>query len=430
MFKEEIMKPIPLRGYFILLLVILLPIEHKYDHLIRPFFYHYTTFAKPVVKGFYFYITDILLLLLVPSLFWIKLFLQRGVKYLTLCAVMVFVSLIFATTTVTAVEWMKAVYFCLSLLLVGIISQIPITDRWLQGLFFTLFLLGIFESAVGIGQYFSHGPMGLKLLSEPPLLAKIQVDGQERIRAYGTLPHPNVLGGFLMTTIFSTISLLTLAKKKWLYLLGLTPQLMALLLTFSRSALFALFLGLFFLNNKKIISITICILAVFVLTFSKELSYRGGIFNYNSAAQDSDLTRLEGIKSAIEIVKKFPLTGVGFSNYDKAAKVYFKRPVPVMHNIYLSLAAEIGILGFIFFTLFILSTFIRGWQYRKNPLFKGLLSMYIGFLFIGGCDGYPLFFHQARPLFFLIAGILQSFSKMGQESSSVLPPRREIQVSR
>ena len=95
---------------------------------------------------------------------------------------------------------------------------------------------------------------------------------------------------------------------------------------------------------------------------------------------------------AFEMIKSNPIIGVGLNNYtevhhnydigvDKITQYY---PVPV-HNIYLQLAAEIGILGLLFFLGFIGHIFIRGILFIKRD--KGLSeTVLIGIL--GGITGF------------------------------------------
>ncbi len=89
-------------------------------------------------------------------------------------------------------------------------------------LFVLIFITGIFQSIIGILQYFYQHSLGLKLLGESVLapninnVAKIIIDNDRVIRAYGTFPHPNVFAAFLILSIFSGIWLLLSFKSAWI----------------------------------------------------------------------------------------------------------------------------------------------------------------------------------------------------------------------
>lgn len=74
----------------------------------------------------------------------------------------------------------------------------------------------VLQAGVGIAQYFAQQSCGLKWFGEADLspyiqnVAKIVVDGGRILRAYGTLPHANVLGGYLGVAIILWIALTAL----------------------------------------------------------------------------------------------------------------------------------------------------------------------------------------------------------------------------
>ena len=79
-----------------------------------------------------------------------------------------------------------------------------------------LALSGLTQSLLAVFQYFlQRSVFGSKWLGEIvlspelPGVAKIAVDGEKIMRAYGTFPHPNILAGFLLITIFLSWRLLT-----------------------------------------------------------------------------------------------------------------------------------------------------------------------------------------------------------------------------
>jgi hypothetical protein len=84
----------------------------------------------------------------------------------------------------------------------------------LRIMFGIIILLGVLQSIVAIGQFLIQESLGIRFLRESIIspqmdgVAKIILDGEKYVRAYGFAPHPNILGGFLLFSIVIT----------WLYL--------------------------------------------------------------------------------------------------------------------------------------------------------------------------------------------------------------------
>jgi hypothetical protein len=123
----------------------------------------------------------------------------------------------------------------------------------------------IVQSIIGIIQFFIQHSIGLIWLKESiisptiPGVAKLLFNGQTHIRAYGLFPHPNILGGFLVFSIIASLLYLKLFQSGKnvprgtfsLTTIILLIQGLALLLTFSKSAIIGLFIGFLYLNMTK-----------------------------------------------------------------------------------------------------------------------------------------------------------------------------------
>ena len=241
--------------------------------------------------------------------------------------------------------------------------------------FFCLFLAGFFQSILAIGQYLSQKSLGLRLFGESilapdkPGVAKIVVEGEKIVRAYGTLPHPNILAGFLILSILAGFALLfrTKINPKWLYMtlsLALSLQILGFLLTFSRTAwvggLIAglVFLGLiikkcslgleFSLNKLKIASFGF-ILLVFIISISLLWPQISSRF-YLETGDQALSQRVFYLKNALNMVKERPLLGIGLGNFTLKLpqNLEFWQYQPV-HNIFLLISAELGLIGLILF---------------------------------------------------------------------------------
>lgn len=268
-----------------------------------------------------------------------------------------------------------------------------------------LLLGGIFQSLIGISQFILDRSLGLKILGESiigpnlPGVAKIVVSGMKHIRAYGTFPHPNILAGFLVIQIVLLISLLAKRSKKntpiedkvphetilariptWFFFVALFINTGCFFLTFSRSAFLSLFLvGLALLLIKLayagrriwLIMATI----VFVLLFH-------GFF-YASRHSDNFFFSTQSLKErnqylnvSRKTIAEHPLTGVGLGQFVFQETV--SRPDWVgwqyqpVHNIYLLITSELGIVGLMLFLFFLLTFLIK---YCNINYLPNLLTM-------------------------------------------------------
>ena len=249
------------------------------------------------------------------------------------------------------------------------------------------------------------------------------------MRASGTLPHANVLGGFLMFSILATYALVMRAKNQWALGLTLPFQVFAMCLSFSRSALFgwALGTGVFFLSlafrgiEKKRLAwlgktLLLSFSLSFVLLFNQYIQ-RGGVISTSSLSTDSDHIRMIHQKSALEIIKEYPLTGLGFSQFSECSQkflshtndAYIQSTAP--HNIFLFLACETGLISACAFLLFFVLLAYRALKAPFNLEIGIFFSLLIAFLFIGVCDFYPILFQQGKLMLFSIAALLSLHTK-------------------
>jgi len=115
-----------------------------------------------------------------------------------------------------------------------------------------IFASGGIQAIIAIFQFINQSSLGLTLLGESPLgtyipnVAEVVFAGEPILRAYGTLPHPNVLAYFLVISLFLGGYVFWRVREPYMrlsvtFLAGL--QFLALLLTFSRVAWLALGLG-------------------------------------------------------------------------------------------------------------------------------------------------------------------------------------------
>jgi O-antigen ligase len=311
--------------------------------------------------------------------------------------------------------------------------------KWLSLAFFAIILNGLFQSLLGIAQFIHNGSLGIRFLGESIVgpnidgVAKILIDGEKHIRAYGTFQHPNILAGFLLVPLFMIISnsvqrklALTSSRPSpcqgegddnspLLYkerdgvrcdnvphetFLGFIPRwvLFAILfitglgffLTFSRSAFLGFFIGLviYFVgvahmrplhriskdNFKLLISLITALIFIIILLLANTS------FFSNQSLQERTLYQ----NVSCETILKHPLAGVGIGQFvmneyrsHQSLESWQYQPV---HNTYLLAFSELGITGLIFFLLWIFS--IVKWGIGKNGNTDLLHSLLLTILYI------------------------------------------------
>lgn len=286
---------------------------------------------------------------------------------------------------------------------------------------------GVFQSLLGWLQFVGQKSLGLWFFGESPLgggikgVAKIISQGTEIVRAYGVFPHPNLLAAFLLVSILFSYylwlqksrsqakSILLAASYGWL--------LTGLLFSFSRSviAVFILVSLGFFLavlavakkqNNsgllKRLTGLVLIIVSYGILLGFlawPELSSR---FAWSSGQQAVSL-RLFYSDFAWQLVNQHPWLGIGWGNFVweiqaflDLLSVWLHQPV---HNIYLLVAAQSGLLGLALFLLFIFYLIRKG---RKNYFFPLII---FSLLLLGLFDHYLLTLQQGQLLFWLVLGL-------------------------
>ena len=128
-------------------------------------------------------------------------------------------------------------------------------------------------------------------------------------------------------------------------------------------------------------------------------------------AQNSDGLRMEVKNVGLEMFKAHPFLGVGFNNYMLAFGTFGPGlPATYIHNVFLHLGVEVGLFGVLSFLAFCWMVLIKGWKNRHKPEAVACLCVFVGLLMIGLVDFYPLCQQEIRLIFFLMAGLLASYS--------------------
>jgi len=192
----------------------------------------------------------------------------------------------------------------------------------------------------------------------------------------------------------------------------LSVSFFTILLLGSRGANISLFfivifsLGYFFLNNqfKLANSILISLISSILLNFftlkTSNLNVLERTTNLNTSSTNQ---RLDFWSNSIESIKENPIFGIGLGNWKIKSIYYYKDKlieytVPYhAHNDFLQISAEVGIIGFILFYLFIGCLLIYKYQKREVIKQKNLLFLLTLSIVIFLCDSF-LNFPLARPI--------------------------------
>jgi len=380
---------------------------------------------------------------------------------LTIFLLLLLPSVIFSTSLIPAAyKWLRFLEFTLLATWIkhnlDLKTHLATITRWLSASV-------TFQSLLALSQWLKQSSLfGYWFLGEQPYTSATPAidkvtwfSGALKTPPLATLPHPNILAGFLVASLPLILYQLLKTRQSKLILLYLTSILLAtltLFLTFSLSAWLALLLitlpaiilltqtsssllssrhqQLSLVKNlprfdhwQKILSthenpqtgiklhdrglkspsVKLALIYLFsliiILLLATKLSF---------LAPESSFTRRSQLANISKDMFKYrPLTGVGLNNFTSVMEQYgyitattrFLQPV---HNIYLLVLAETGLLGLLGFLYLTIFTIIKA---IKNQRFN-LLIPFISLLFIGLFDHYPLTIHQTSLFFFILLALL------------------------
>ena len=434
-----------LPSFFLFCILFALPFEHKYDKLFR--YYSLTLIPQGISTEYYepkiyFYPSDLLsiALFLIGCKEMGKKFFKRGAVFLAIVFFAAVASIVASPYFNYPVAYIRLWQLFTPMAFFLFLANGPLDKKsQAQIAVWALFSSAMMQASIAIPQYLTQHDLGLRILSETPLFATIPTIPSGRLclldflqsaspklivfRAMGTMSHPNVLGGFCVLTLFAT-AYLFLKQARFRTGIGIAYiiQLLALATTFSRAAIYAWALGtLFFLcyvrfrQKKEIRALALWIgcATVFVgAVFHEPYLYRGGIVNYNICTKNSDTLRMRYQKVALRMTEKHPWLGVGYGQFSCRSIPFFDETMDPklassgVHNIYLRLGAETGLLSLCAFLCWAGSVLLLGWRSPLSLESGFLIASFLAILFIGCCDQYPIVFQQGMLMLFGVAGLL------------------------
>ncbi len=189
-------------------------------------------------------------------------------------------------------------------------------------------------------------------------VAVVETAAGRLMRAYGPLPHPNMLGGFAAVGLFAAFRLTAASRREVLLKYGgLAVAGSVLALSFSRAAAIGTLLAAawlaFRLRRRALPALTAAAAGILLTVLPFAPSFLARADAGNRLEQASVNERVSQLKEWSTVFLQNPVTGVGPGNYtavlvmrDATVPAWASQPV---HNALLLLLAEVGFLGFFAF---------------------------------------------------------------------------------
>lgn len=268
----------------------------------------------------------------------------------------------------------------------------------------------LFQSGLAIAQFFKGGSIGFWVLGERAFslstlyISNFNFYGQILLRPYGTFSHPNVLAAFIALTFPLLVTFApAVVRTQAVTSLALGVAFVAGLLTFSRGAILSLIAQAIIFSGKNFKWLLLFLLIISPVIFTRF----GSVFNFDNLS----VTRREDLASvALHQFWENPLFGSGANNFINhvansslvSGPSRFLQPV---HNIFLLVLSEGGIVGLIGFLILIGIPIRKIFLTRKSQFKRTLLLMWSSLILLGMFDHYFITLPQGQRLLFLTWGL-------------------------
>ena len=240
-------------------------------------------------------------------------------------------------------------------------------------------LLGAFTQGIlGSYQAITRHPLGLAFLGEGSDILQFNMGRSVAYRAVGTIGHGNGYGMYLSATMPFALGLLFTDKRrlhKVLAIAVLCVGIIGLVFSLSRgswlsfSATCFVILVLAIHRRRRVGHIGwlfagAVLLSVIALTLGQQNLIMDRIKSDDGGAAYARIALAEG---AARMIRDHPALGVGLNNYSLVMRKYdmasFGREgLVIVHNIFLLIAAETGLIGLAVFLWLMASLMIRAWR--------------------------------------------------------------------
>lgn len=303
--------------------------------------------------------------------------------------------------------------------LFAVCASITLSKKKIFNLSLIIIAFSLFwQSLLVISQFIFQKSLGLWLLGERAFdtstvsIAHVQFLNTQWLRPYGTFPHPNGVGAFLVISLILIVynrRIFSTELQKFLNYTLSVIAIFAIFITFSKASILAL-VSAFIINSSKIkeFAVKAAILPILLIIFLLTIS-QGQIA--------SIAERLTLSQTAFNIALINPLFGIGSNNFIlelsrlnlfSVSDIRLLQPV---HNIFLLILAENGIIGLLLFAYLLYCVFI-------NATSKVKIALYVAILIFASVDHYLWTLHQGRFLFFLTTAYILAQKKSESRHAS------------
>ncbi len=219
-------------------------------------------------------------------------------------------------------------------------------------------------------------------------LAGDQTSGVGAFRVSGTFASPNTGGAYIGMWIPPMIALLFMPVHRfirWGAMFTLALSLVAIVFMQSRGSWGALAISLFvffgtiwfrgFVSTSRMVVVLMAVAFMGIL-FSETIVDRFTEDDRGSAEGRAPLNQL-----ALNIAEDYPIFGVGTNNFAYVMDDYVGPEISgawisTVHNKYLLLLSETGIIGLVTFLLYLIVTIYRGWRsWQKRDVFYSIFAL-------------------------------------------------------
>jgi len=339
----------------------------------------------------------------------------------------------------STLSWLYFAWMTLNFLIVITIYLVIDAEKALFRFLRIVFLSSVFYSLYSLYQYIIVSIFGLGAQKLVYVLNYTYLWGPEAIRSPSLSREPLFYSFYLLFIILLLINVLSsddgsfmkkLQLSKYSIIAILLLNLLAFFLGKPTAGFFAIVCGLIFMFRKQFkfsrkISIknafrifigavtSVGVLSLFLFINYERVFRR--VIRFTDVS--SGYVRVTSILESLEYIKKDPWTGYGLSNSQ-----FFIKTI-VIHNMYLNLLAELGIIGFVIFLAFI--------YYVWKKLIKLSNSKFLEYKIMGNAFAAYyvtiliqwLSFHAfSIPVFWVLTGVILVVDKLHHRTTTELKP--------